>query len=312
MKPEDVKIPHWLHVDRCPGCDGKNISSVGKLPRQHYNFVGEIIPFPEGGINLATCDTCSLLFKTVLPTPDYLTAVFASKAGMTWNDNYSFNKEKELISRLLDNSAFDLLDIGPSNGALLRGFAAMSGRRAGLDVFMHPGLEKSLRGEFITGLLDQPSLEWSGEPYDVVTVFDVFEHLYNPLMAFKNLHELLKSGGTVMLETGNADSAWARRAGPENWRYTNLFEHHVFWKPESIRYHAERNGFKVVEMTDVDHKGWRGKTIAYKVKQYLKYGMWWLTPGLYRVIAERLREDGGIAPHIPRMRDHFLVVLRKL
>jgi len=302
----------WLEIDRCPGCDGQEITPRGKLPRQHYNFLGEHIPLPVGGIGLAECKTCGLYFKTVLPSPGYLTAVFAGKAGTVWNDSYAFQPEKDLVRRLITATAFDLLDIGPSNGALLRAFADLPGRRSGLDLFMHPGLADCLRGEFITGLLDQADLTWNGEPYDVVTVFDVFEHFYSPLQAFRNLGKFLKAGGLVMLETGNVGSVWARKVGPERWRYTNLFEHHVFWRPESIRYHAARHGFEVVEVNEVDHKGWGGKSAAYKLKQLLKYAMWRLVPGLYREIAGRLKEDGSIAPQIPFTYDHFSVVLRKL
>jgi SAM-dependent methyltransferase len=312
MNPETENRQQWLEVERCPGCESKQIVVIGKLPRQHYNFLGDIIPLREGGISLAECSDCGLYFKTLLPSPGYLTAMFTGKAGTLWDDSYTFQPEKEQIRRMVTSTEFDLLDVGPSNGALLQAFADLPGRRSGLDLFMHPGLVGYLRGEFITGLLDQAELSWSGEPYDVVTAFDVFEHLYNPLQAFRNLDAMLKTGGLVVLETGNVGSAWARKVGPECWYYTNLIEHHVFWRPESIGFHAARHGFEVLDEKEVDHKAWGVRSATYKAKQLLKYAIWWLVPGLYRVLADRFKLDGSIAPLIPYMHDHCYVVLRKL
>jgi len=306
------QVGEWRSLDYCPGCGERGVSGRTALTRDHYNFLGARVPLPQEGVDVVECSSCGLFYKTRVPTPEFLTEVFSSKAGIAWNDSYDFQAEKLKVSELLNASNIDLLDIGPSNGALLRAFSSMTRRRSGLDLFMHPGLSENLQGEFITGLLDEQALEWSGEPYDVITVFDVFEHFYRPSDAFRNLSALLKSGGYVILETGNAASKWAQSAGMDRWRYTNLFEHHVFWSPDSIRYYADMYGFRLVETSEVDHKGWKSKSGLYKARQLLKYAMWKYVPRIYRVIADRLNEDGSIAPQIPYCTDHFSAVLCKL
>ena len=309
--PDSASGGNWLSVTRCPGCGSTEFSGKGLLPRDYYNFRGEIIKIPREGIGLAECLNCSLVFKTVLPAPDFLTEVIESKAGTVWNDTYDFKSERELIEGFVGSGSFDLLDIGPSNGALLKAFSGLPGKRSGLDIVQHPGLEKHLRGEFIRGLLDDIQLIWDGTQYDVVTVFDVLEHFYQPGKAFSNLGGLLKEGGIVVLETGDTDCFWSRKLGVEQWRYTNLFEHHVFWRPESIQFHANKNGFDVLSIKKTVHKGWKTRSVFNKIKQLLKLVMWLLVPNLYKRIADRLKEDGSISPQVPYTRDHLLVVLKK-
>jgi len=47
---------------------------------------------------------------------------------------------------------------------------------------MYP-TERKVSGEYISGFVDSEDLLLSGEPYDVVTMFDVLEHLYSPELA---------------------------------------------------------------------------------------------------------------------------------
>jgi 2-polyprenyl-3-methyl-5-hydroxy-6-metoxy-1,4-benzoquinol methylase len=302
----------WLNVTKCPACSCSEIIDKGFLVGDHYSFGDEIIEYPSDKIGIVECKNCCLFFKKTLPTPYFLAEVITRQAGKVWNDDYNFIFERKFIEKFLNNKInFDLLDVGPSNGALLNVFSDLSGRRSGLDIVQHPGLEKYLNGEFIHGLLDKENLDWSENPYDVITIYDVFEHFYNPKVAFRNLNILLKVKGLVVLETGNINSYYAKKYGVSKWWYVNLFEHHIFWQPNSIAYHAKKHGFEILYIKETKHKSWRNKTIIHKVKQIMKLILWIISPIFYKKLANKFKKDGVMRPWTSLTNDHFIVVLQK-
>ena len=59
---------------------------------------------------------------------------------------------------------------------------------------------------------------------DAVVMIDVFEHLSRPTQTLRQLAELIKPGGVLLIVTGNADSAAAREYGANFW-YWRTIEH---------------------------------------------------------------------------------------
>lgn len=210
MHPFEEK-DSWISVEVCPACGNIANLSLGMLSVKRYSHGDETVEVPGGGIQVLRCKNCALVFKDRLPSPQFLADIFTRQAGNVWTDGYSFRSEK-IFESLIGGNTVDVLDIGTSNGGLLRELEG-EGRRSALDVVAHPGLEDHLRGEFIRGLSDSEELTWSGQPYDIVTMFDVAEHLYRPDLAFANLQRLVKPKGFVVIETGNVDSVWLPRYG---------------------------------------------------------------------------------------------------
>jgi SAM-dependent methyltransferase len=205
----------------------------------------------------------------------------------------------------------DLLDVGAAGGALLGAFAGrgVHGRRSALDVMRYPGIERHLAGEFIEGFIDDPLPAWSCEPYDLVTVFDVLEHLYRPRVAFENLRLLVKPGGRLFVETGNPGSEWPRRFGIGEWWYVRLLEHHIFWSQRSLQRIAADFGFRVVEWRTVRHKS-RRRLRAGLPADLLKMGLYWAAPKYYSAIANVFGKQGN-QPWDPFARDHFQACLQR-
>jgi SAM-dependent methyltransferase len=180
-----------------------------------------------------------------------------------------------------------------------------------LDVVQHPGCAEQISGEFIHGLIDSPQLNWSGRPYDIVTLFDVLEHLYAPQVAFRNLRELVRDNGLVVIETGNAASAWPQRRGAHHWWYVRLFEHHVFWSRRSLEHIAARFGFRLLIWREQRHKARGAVPLPKMVNQLAQIGLYKVAPAAYPHVAPLLGKY-WTQPWSPFARDHFRVVLRKI
>jgi SAM-dependent methyltransferase len=302
----------WQMVPSCPACAAP-LSAGATLPDRAYMFGTERIAYPDDGIALAVCKGCGLAAKTVLPAPASLTQVFERQSGNKWMAPYDFADERRELEHWLGGGRIDVLDVGAGNGGLLAALAQRGGggRRSALDVVQHPGCAEHVEGEFIRGQIDGQSLHWSGQPYDVVTMFDVLEHLYAPAAAFHNLRKLLCNGGLLVIETGNLDSDWPRRFGAHHWWYVRLFEHHVFWSRASLERIAERHGFKLLLWRELRHKA-RSRIPPWQLlNDSAQVALYRLTPRLYPQIAPLLGKY-WTQPWSPWVRDHFRAVLRRL
>lgn len=317
LEPQDVGHSGeveacWETVLECPACASNAATRCGTLPDRYYAFGGERMPLPDSGIAVSACEGCGLIYKAMVPTSAFLAAVFQRQRGTKWVGTHDFSTEAILLQRLAGTAVFDLLDVGATDGALLKACAesGVQGRRSALDVIRYPGLEAQLAGEFIEGFLDVPSLSWSRDPYDLVTLFDVLEHFYRPRIAFENLRSLVRSGGLVFIETGNADSFWPRHFGIHEWWYVRLIEHHIFWSRRSLESMASAFGFEVVFWAEGRHKSRREVFRPGIAAELAKVGLYCLVGGRYAGVAQRLGRQGN-QPWYPFARDHFQVCLRK-
>ncbi|WP_333840239.1 class I SAM-dependent methyltransferase [Pelomicrobium sp.] len=302
----------WIAVDRCPACGSAQCKAQGALPDRYYVFGSEKIRLPDAGIKLFECCACGLIYKTAVPAPAFLAEIFGRQAAAKWSGSHDFSAEATKLLRLMGRSAFDVLDVGAADGALLKACAesGIQGRRSALDVLRYPGVEGFVSSEFIEGFLDDALLQWSREPYDVVTLFDVLEHLYQPQRAFANLGLLVKPGGQVVIETGNIDSFWPRRFGIHEWWYVRLFEHHVFWTPRALTRIAAVYGFELVSWTQRRHKSRRHIPFSVLGNELLKTGLYCVLPDSYTALARLLGKQGN-QPWFPFARDHLHACLKK-
>lgn len=302
----------WTDVPKCPACGSDDDRLRSRLPDDHYSFAGERVALPDGGVSVIRCGWCGLHYKTPLPAPTALVSLLERHAGEKWMEYHDYASEASVVRELARTTAVDLIDIGCAGGGLLSGIAddGFIGRRAGLDVVRYPGIERHLDGEFISGLLDDPVLNWSGEAYDVATAFDVLEHVYDPVTAFANLRGLVKRGGLVVIETGNSESEWPQRYGAHNWWYARLIEHHVLWSREALVRAAAQQGFEVVIFREVRHKSRHDIGVAGFGIDLLKVGLYRAAPDAYMRLAARFGREGN-QPWDPLAKDHLQTCLRK-
>ncbi|HEV2884459.1 MAG TPA: class I SAM-dependent methyltransferase [Pyrinomonadaceae bacterium] len=143
----------------------------------------------------------------------------------------TFARRLKLIRRY--KSSERLLDIGCSLGYFLDVAA-----RAGFEVY---GLDASkyaveqCQARFSDrvrhGLLASDS--FPAEFFDVVTMFDLFEHVYHPTTFLKTLHGMMNHDGIVVITTPNHRSLLSRVSG-RNWVSYKIPEHVYYYTPETL------------------------------------------------------------------------------
>lgn len=164
---------------------------------------------------------------------------------------YRSRKTLRRIAKVVNKKQddIDLLDVGCSSGSFLVVARDMGFRVAGVEPAAAPAQQAMERQLNIhQGFLEELFLAEGS--YDVVTLFEVVEHLKDPGRVFKEAHRILRPDGIVVIGTGNTDS-WTVSYMGGRWEYFDINRHggHVsFFNPESMRVLAKRTGFEVASL----------------------------------------------------------------
>jgi len=259
-------------IERCPmGCD----STIEESD----------ISLPEG--LLRRCSSCGQLFSAcTIQRYRQSMQEFDDEQG-TFVAPESVQRQKRRIGRILKNGArqlrnapsrISLLDVGCSSGSVL-GIA----RDIGFDVHgVEPAPKAAAtateRGfDVFNGFLHEA--EFPAESFDMVSLFEVIEHLQQPLDLAHEVHRILRPGGVWLIGTGNADS-WTAQCEKETWEYFDIDLHggHIsFFNPASMHLLAEKSSFEVarietrrVRLVEKAHAGRLAYQASKLVREFLE------------------------------------------
>lgn len=196
---------------------------------------------------IVRCVECGLVLQNPQPVPEDLLAGYQDVVDL----RYDAEREGRLHTfsqslRELEQHASPgrLLDVGAYLGVFVE-----VARDHGWDA---EGLEPSRWAAEVAqsralavqcGSIDTLECDAS---YDVVTMWDVIEHLADPLGGLKHLRGLLKPGGILALSTMNVDALIARILGRRWPWYMQM--HLYYFSRHSLRNAVERAGFEVIEV----------------------------------------------------------------
>jgi SAM-dependent methyltransferase len=217
--------------------------------------------FARDGFAVLACEACGLRFLHPQPTAVQLRdlygeAYFArARPGAPGYDRYL--EEIEHIRRTFDErlrllpapaGSSRLLDVGAAIGLFVE-----RARQAG---WAAEGIEPSeWAARYAREILHQPvrtaTLEQAGIPpgsQDVVTLWEVIEHLVDPAATLRTVAQLLRPGGVLALSTPDAGSAVARVLGRRWPGWSKIPEHLFFFDRATLRLLLEAGGFRIETM----------------------------------------------------------------
>ena len=165
-----------------------------------------------------------------------------------------YNSRLSLIERLYSGKG-NLLDIGCGAGFFLN-FAKERGWNChGLEIL--PEYIKFAQENFALDNIRLESLDdslsYDTNTFDVITLWDLIEHLRNPLDCLKRIHHAMKPGGLLVMWTPNVKNAVFLK---ENWVGYETLQHFYFFSRDSLNQMLEKAGFKIVHLeTNKARKG---------------------------------------------------------
>lgn len=222
---------------KCPVCSKEATKSFQKETATYYR-----------------CGDCETVFQFPMPSPkemqDFANSLYKDGAYADYVKAkpmkvHTFRQRLESVKpHLAGRGRIRHLDVGCSAGFMIE-----VGLEAGFDSF---GVEFSSQAvsyalpevqKRIT-LADVNQLE-AGEGYDLITCFDIIEHLRVPADFLKTLKRLLKPGGLLVLTTPDVSHPLAKVMG-SRWPMLQPFQHTILFSKSSLNRVLSQVGLQTV------------------------------------------------------------------
>jgi 2-polyprenyl-3-methyl-5-hydroxy-6-metoxy-1,4-benzoquinol methylase len=250
----------WEFRDEaCKVCAGRDFRVLGaRGGRAHRSGAGE-------QTRIVKCRGCGLIFPNPMPYPsgedtrytnvsDYFEDVMAveDEGQRQLGEKLAREAERRLGRR------GRLLDVGCGRGEVVRAAHECGWEAEGCDLspeFVRYAREvNGVRAHAAT--LEQ--MRYPDASFDVVTLVEVIEHLYEPAVTARELSRVVRPGGLVYLSTPNEESIYQSlgnlyyKARGRDWVVNlcptwNLYHIHGF-SPRSLSYLLEENNFEMEEL----------------------------------------------------------------
>ncbi|MDR1774765.1 MAG: class I SAM-dependent methyltransferase [Clostridioides sp.] len=290
---QSIELDNDLFYNHCPICQSNKIKKIGELDYYsrenltYANFYIKLKRIPE----LWECIDCKSWFaQNIIKESDSI-SLYTKGEFIKRNSNedmsiYKFENRKppdikKILSENLPQKS-KVLDIGCDTGDLLDFL-----KKNGHTTF---GLEYSKASRNILqkkGHIAYSNFAEINEKFDVITAFDLIEHIYNFQLFLDNCSNLLNSNGILVFFTGNIDSKSSKKQKTK-WWYFSFAEHIIF--PSKQAY--ETNDLKVIKYNKV------------RLDNELKITVRSLIRKIIRLFS--LSYDGW-----PFNSDHHIIVLKK-
>ncbi len=223
------------------------ISDPDQRPEQYYASSRTV----AGYLPIVQCQNCGLVMTNPRDDAATLAAIYANLADEVY-DAEEQNRQRvarqriRLIAGCATQAAPRLLDLGCATG-IFAGAAQAAGWQA-------HGLEPSAwairqaRQRFPAVAFSQGKIEdavFSPGSFDVITLWDVLEHVPEPALTLKKIHPWLAEDGWLLINVPDIASLPARLMG-KHW-VLMLREHLWYFSPATLEKLLEQCGYQMIE-----------------------------------------------------------------
>lgn len=238
-----------LHHDYCPLCASTVISA--QMEVKDHSITKEVF-------ELWRCASCDFLFTQDPPVPEEAGAYYQGEEYISHSDNqegvvnklyhkardFMLGQKFKLVDRLARGKR--LLDYGTGTGyftdfMVRKGYSAEgieideNARRYGAEKF---GISVHAPEALFTGFADNT--------FDVITLWHVLEHLYNPKSYLEKFYDVLSPEGVLVIAVPNHESKDAMSFGPD-WAAYDVPRHLWHFSPATMKMMVGLAGFRVSE-----------------------------------------------------------------
>jgi len=207
-------------------------------------------------VNIVECRECAFAWQYPLgrseaQSTNFFEAAYLDK-GKSTTSYFSDGLKREIAALEYDfictlpAEDHQLLDIGAGAGI----FAVLSAEKGWKVTALDPALDPNWLSDHpnvtaIRGALkDIPK----DQLFDIVTLWDVIEHVSDPSALIEDVSRHIKSGGWLVIETGNYKSADRIHGGINHWIYQ--LDHRWYFSPGSIQQLLESKGFSDTRVSE--------------------------------------------------------------
>ena len=221
-----IKVNNNLRHNSCPLCKSNLITFRGPIACENPTYFSTVIVELVNQPELWSCSTClSSFVQNSVCEKDAIDLYTRGSSSERWTVlNFEKSKTTEIVNffELILEPNLKVLDIGCGSGNFLD-FALNKGCIThGVEYSQTSLQEIERKGHVAFSDLDQVK-----QSYDLITAFDLIEHLYDVPKYLQTCNEKLSSNGCLAILTGDVSSL-SFRISKSNWWYAKYPEHIVF------------------------------------------------------------------------------------
>ncbi len=202
--------------------------------------------------HLCQCNACGFVFAQKIPTSFELEEHYKGYGRNDYLSPITIKRYNELLDQMeVYRKTNKLLDVGCGIGYFLE-----EAKKRGWEVYGTEFTDEAVsicqqKGIHIhKGVLNPDDFE--AESFDVITSFEVIEHINNPIEELSNFNTLLRKGGLVYVTTPNFNSLLRYRLKAA-YNVITYPEHLSYYTPKTLKQVFKKCGFscKKIETTGI-------------------------------------------------------------
>lgn len=269
----------------------------------------------KNNFNLYKCKNCRLIF--VYPLPPDIHSTYSedyfrgAKKGFGYVDYdkdkapmvNAFNHFLNIIEKISPKKG-KLLDVGTASGFFLELAQKKGWNVSGIEISEFAASRARERGLNVsTGTIEDLKVDHGGH-FSVITMWDVIEHVSNPIIAISKARELLEDSGIIAINTPDSGSLAAKILG-KKWHLIIPPEHLFIFDKKNMEDLLKKHGFEVLLTANIGKKF----TLQYIFQTLFR----WQKFFIWRQLAEFFASTrwGGSTGIPINLRDNFFIIARK-
>lgn len=246
----------------CNYCQSQDTELVNEGP--------DLLLNKPGLFRLVRCRRCGLIYQNPQLSQAELMAHYPDDYLPYQRDDYSYLQDHaltRLCQRVIDRHPQKgiLLDVGCATGSFLKGMKAQGWEVAGVELSPFAAEQARASGlDVHTGTLE--SAAYPADSFDVVTLWDVLEHVTDPKQTLAEIARILRPGGLLVTSLPNPTSFEARLFGG-SWLGWERPRHLFLFTPALIEAYLQNAG---LQMTGIESFNGRLRLTLYSLEFYCK------------------------------------------
>ncbi len=233
---------------RCNLCGGTDFKLFFKTEGEEKGT--KFFPSSDviGNESLVRCKNCNLVFVNPMPDEKKMIAEYSDFkddrfASQAKGREITFSKNMTEIEKYAKKGR--ILDIGSANGSFLFVAKNRGWRVEGVELnkYLIKWAKENYNLDLKQGTIFENSFK---NNFNVVTLWDVLEHVSDPSATLKRCHELLDKNGVLVVNYPDYKSIISKILA-KKWPFY-LSVHLYYFDRQTIAKMLEKNGFKIIKI----------------------------------------------------------------
>jgi len=240
-----------METDNCEICSSPDYA-------ERYQITDYLLENDQVHTTLVRCLNCGLIYQNPRLyiqeiekhyPPEYDS--FQSEDSDCGNlgsriSKFGLSKRRQFVSSLKNGGK--LLDVGCATGNFLHEMQSTPGWDLfGIEINEHAANIAQRKYALNVFLGEIEEANYPEDFFDVITLWDVLEHLPNPKSTLNEIHRVLKENGRLVLRVPNGGS-WDAKLFGKFWFGLDAPRHYYVFNQQTIRNLLEMSGFQLTHI----------------------------------------------------------------